>query len=489
MEFLQHPWTRVVAIVAAIGTCGAASASCAGNRAGVATQLSQVLAAEQGRAALAQQMCGARPDARCANRANEVWNDLHNFYQNRAGGPVWVTGRRPASAATIALASLGRAAEHGLDPEKYGATSLKAEAARLADARGARTASPDELARFETNLTAALLALGRDVAVGRPGPPPAGVGDRRRQSPDIAARLASVIDDGDFTAWPDDVRPVHPQYAALQQALAKLTSETPVAGGLQPAGSMKSPTDQKRLLALNLERWRWLPDDLGDRHVLVNIPSYHLWVFENVRPVLDSKVIVGKVGDETPAFSATMTNVVFSPYWNIPESIAEGETVPSVVRNPEYLQKNNIEVLRRSGDRVEKVDPATVNWNDASETSDISLRQRPGPGNALGHIKFLLPNKNNVYLHDTPTHNLFDRRGRAFSHGCVRLEEPVELARYVLADEPKWTEEAIRKAMDSGEEQAVRLNRTLPVHIVYFTAWAEPDGTVAFLPDVYGRDR
>ncbi len=355
----------------------------------------------------------------------------------------------PTSAATIALASFGRAAEHGLDPEKYGASTLKTEAARLAGARGRQGASPAELAKFETDLTAALLALGREVAVGRPGQPPAGVGDRRRKSPDIAAHLASLIDEDDLTAWPDDVRPVHPQYAALQQALAASIKE--------PSGS----TNRARL-ALNLERWRWIPDDLGDRYVLVNIPSYHMWVFENVRPVLDSKVIVGKLGDETPVFSATMTNVVFSPYWNIPESIAEGETVPSVIRNPEYLQKNNIEVLRQSGGAVEKVDPATVNWNNASETSDISLRQRPGPGNALGHIKFLLPNKNNVYLHDTPTHNLFDRRGRAFSHGCVRLEEPVELAKYVLGDEPKWTEAVIRKAMDSGEEQGVKLNRTLP---------------------------
>jgi murein L,D-transpeptidase YcbB/YkuD len=460
-------------MLAIIGSCAAGSTSCAGNRAGIATQLGQVLAAGQGRTALAQRMCGARPDSGCAKRATDVWTDLHNFYQDRAGEPVWVNGRQPASAATIALASIGRAAGHGLDPEKYGASSLKAEAARLAGARGRRGATPDELAKFETDLTAALLALGRDVAVGRPGQPPAGVGDRRRKSPDIAVHLASLIDENDLTAWPDDVRPVHPQYAALQQALAK-----------EPLGS-----PNRARLALNLERWRWIPDDLGDRYVLVNIPSYHMWVFENVRPVLDSKVIVGKLGDETPVFSATMTNVVFSPYWNIPESIAEGETVPSVIRNPEYLQKNNIEVLRRSRGAVERVDPATVDWNNASATSDISLRQRPGPGNALGHIKFLLPNKNNVYLHDTPTHNLFDRRGRAFSHGCVRVEEPVELAKYVLGDEPKWTEAAIRKAMDSGEEQGVKLNRTLPVHIVYFTAWAEPDGTVAFLSDVYGRDR
>jgi murein L,D-transpeptidase YcbB/YkuD len=160
-----------------------------------------------------------------------------------------------------------------------------------------------------------------------------------------------------------------------------------------------------------------MPEDFGARYVLVNVPSFHLWVIEGQRPVIDSKVIVGRIGDETPLFSAPMTNIIFSPYWNIPESIAEGETVPSIVKNPAYLAKNNIEVLKRTGGTVTRVDPASVDWSDASETSEISLRQRPGPGNALGNIKFLLPNKNNVYLHDTPTHNLFAKDGRALSHG------------------------------------------------------------------------
>jgi L,D-transpeptidase YcbB len=184
-----------------------------------------------------------------------------------------------------------------------------------------------------------------------------------------------------------------------------------------------------------------------------------------------------------------MTTVIFSPYWNIPESIAEGETVPSIMKNPEYLAKNKIEVLRRTDAGVERVDPASVDWNDASETSSLSLRQRPGPGNALGNIKFLLPNRHNVYLHDTPSHSLFNKTGRALSHGCVRVQQPVELAQYILRDEPKWTDEAIRIAMNSGDEQGVKLKRPLPVHIVYFTAWAEPDGQVALLKDVYSRDR
>lgn len=451
--------TRIVALA----ICALCAVSCADHRAAVAAALHQRLEADARKATLTRNLCARTGDPACAKRANEIWKDLTAFYDARGGEPVWVNGSRPGSAATIAIAALSRASEHGLDPERYGASSLKAEVANVKSA--------DQLAEFESKLTAALLALGRDVAVGVAGPAPSGVGDRRRSPPDIAANLGSVVDEGDVTLWPDDVRPKHPQYAALQAALAR-----------DPAST------DRPVIALNLERWRWMPD-VADDYVLVNVPSFHMWVYESGRPALDSKVIVGRLGDETPIFSADMTTVVFSPYWNIPESIAEGETVPSIVKNPAYLAKSRIDVLRRTSNGVERVDPESVDWNDPAETSTISLRQRPGPGNALGNVKFLLPNKNNVYLHDTPTLKLFERNGRAFSHGCIRVHEPMELAQYLLRDDPKWTPDAIKKAMHSGDEQGVQLKSPLPVHIVYFTAWAEPDGTVKRLLDVYSLDR
>jgi murein L,D-transpeptidase YcbB/YkuD len=496
VEFLHHSRRRAVLglttiVLAMIATLTIGAASCAEkNRALVVTAVDRAVTDDARQKIFTQRLCGARAAAACSARANDVWTDMRAFYRQREGEPVWVNGRKPSKAANVALFAFARAAEHGLDAEKYGAAFLKSESARLGDLSAASESAAEELANFETDLTAGLLALGRDVAIGRPGPPPAGVGDRKRTAPDIGARLAAVIDEGDFTAWPDDVRPVHPQYALLQAALAKMIVAAPESAPARTTAPARPPApDQVRTLALNLERWRWMPDDFGARYVLVNVPSFHLWVYEGQRPVIDSKVIVGKLGDETPLFSAGMTNIIFSPYWNIPESIAEGETVPSIVKNPAYLAKNNIEVLRRTGDTVTRVDPASVDWSDASETSEISLRQKPGPGNALGNIKFLLPNRHNVYLHDTPTHNLFAKDGRALSHGCVRVHEPVELAQYLLADDPKWTEESIRTAMNSGDEQSVKLKAPMPVHIVYFTAWPGADGTVEFLKDVYSRDR
>jgi murein L,D-transpeptidase YcbB/YkuD len=177
-----------------------------------------------------------------------------------------------------------------------------------------------------------------------------------------------------------------------------------------------------------------------------------------------------------------MTAVVFSPYWNVPTNIALGETMPAVLRDRSYLQRMNLEVLR--GDQV--VDPRRVDWGRGA--AGVSFRQRPGARNALGLVKFLLPNSFNVYLHDTPSTALFLRPQRAFSHGCVRLEKPEALARWVLDGLPGWTPARIAAAMRAGRESAVSLPQAIPVGITYFTVWVDADGTVEFRPDVYRHD-
>jgi len=461
-------------VLAFLSMVALGAAGCAGDRAReVASALSQTLANQRVPSSVIAALCGEKPPPTCASRTKDIWPDVRAFYSKRTGRPIWVNHEAPTRQATDALAALARAAEHGLDPERYGAAPLGAAQTQLADAPGPGAAAAD-MARFEADVTAALIALGHDVAVGSSGAPPAGVpSGSRRTAPDIVSRLAAAIDEESLATWPDAMRPVHPEYAALQRVLA--------------AGPQ--PPDRARAIALNMERWRWLPDDLGARHILINIPEYRMRLRENGRPVLDSRVIVGKLGDETPVFSARMVSVIFSPYWNIPESIAEGETVPAIVRDPAYLAKHRIEVLRRTGGDVERIDPSKVDWNNPSETAQLSLRQRPGPGNALGHVKFLLPNRYSVYLHDTPADELFARAGRAFSHGCIRLEDPVGLAKAVLAGDPEWTDEAIRTSMHAGIERDVKLEQPIPVHIVYFTVTVDAAGGPVFLEDVYGRDR
>ena len=396
-------------------------------------------------------------------------SDVRAFYKQQSERPIWVDDK-PTRAVKDALTALRRASQHGLDPERYHAAALE-ERARALEAAKAPGAAVTDLVRFEIDVTDALVTLGRDVARGTRSGPKAP--ESARQPIDIGAKLAESLDTGAVATWPDPVRPTHPQYAALQQLLA--------AGG--------QPPERVRQIAHAMHGWRLLPDDLGARHIMVNIPQFHLFVRDGGKTVVDTRVVVGKEGDETPVFSADMTSVILSPYWNIPESIAEGETIPSIIKDPKYLAKNNLEVLRRSGGKAEHVDPESVDWSNPEETEALSLRQKPGPGNALGHVKFMLPNKNSVYLHDTPAHALFDRTGRAFSHGCVRLEEPLELAKYVLGEDPSWTEAAIKEAMHAGVEREVRLKRPIPVHIVYFTAWVDDAGRPQFFEDVYQRLR
>jgi murein L,D-transpeptidase YcbB/YkuD len=241
-------------------------------------------------------------------------------------------------------------------------------------------------------------------------------------------------------------------------------------------------------VALNLQRWRWMPDELGEQHFFVNIPYFTLVARESGKPVVDIRVVVGKPGNNTPVFSEEMETVVFSPYWNIPDSIAEGETAPAIARDPNYLTRQGIEIMRVSGGTTQTLKASEVDWNNPDAAKGLVFRQKPGAGNALGHVKFLFPNKHNVYLHDTPADSLFAKPGRAFSHGCVRVEEPETLAKYVLEGYPEWDEKSILEAMHSGNEKHVRLKTKIPVHIAYFTAWVDENGGLHFQPDIYGYD-
>jgi murein L,D-transpeptidase YcbB/YkuD len=246
-------------------------------------------------------------------------------------------------------------------------------------------------------------------------------------------------------------------------------------------------TTRIRQIELNMERWRWFPRDLGAVHIRVNVPEYHLDLWDHGRVALAMNVIVGAVDKPTPIFSDTMTTVAFAPYWNMPASIANDETLPEVVSDPEYLARNNIEVVSTNGDVI---DPTTIDWSEAQEeeTFPYRFRQRPGTANSLGRVKFLFPNDFDVYLHDTPAAALFSKTYRALSHGCVRVQDPVKLAQYLLRASPRWDAGHIEQAMDAPEEQQVKLPEPIPVHLMYWTARVDPDGTIRFFDDIYGHD-
>ena len=246
-------------------------------------------------------------------------------------------------------------------------------------------------------------------------------------------------------------------------------------------------SERIRQVELNLERWRWLPDDFGARYILVNIPSFKMNVFEDGKPVIESNVVVGRQERQTPTFSANMAYLVLSPKWNVPRSIAVKDKLPLLKRSPYALARQNIRVFNNAG---QEINPGAVNWQAVSANSfNYQLRQDAGPRNALGGIKFMFPNPYNVYLHDTPSRELFSRNQRTFSSGCIRISNPVELAEYLLKFDPKWTRDAIKTASTSGKQRVVNLQQTMPVYLLYWTAWVDEDGLAHFRDDIYQRDK
>jgi murein L,D-transpeptidase YcbB/YkuD len=241
---------------------------------------------------------------------------------------------------------------------------------------------------------------------------------------------------------------------------------------------------------LSLERLRWTPLRQAARMVVVNVPEFVLRAYEvrdgRIEVKLSMKVIIGKALDtRTPLFDEDMRFIEFSPYWNIPPSIARQETVPHLRADPGYLERQGMEFVTASGQVVTTMAPEHL---DAVLSGRWRIRQRPGPKNALGDIKFVFPNNDNIYLHHTPAPDLFERDRRDFSHGCIRVQEPVALAKFVLQEAPDWPEERILAAMASGKSSTLRLEKPLTVLIAYSTVVIKA-GRVFFYPDLYGHDR
>lgn len=248
-----------------------------------------------------------------------------------------------------------------------------------------------------------------------------------------------------------------------------------------------TPRERVEMIRVNMERIRWLPLTVPDSLILVNIADYTLDVLRGKDTLLTMRSIVGKSYRKTPAFVSKMTYLVFSPTWVIPQGILTKDVIPAVQKDPDYLAKKNMKVLRFDGTEV---DPATVEWSKYKKRGfPYMIRQEPGADNALGWVKFMFPNTYDVYIHDTPNRNLFSRDERTFSSGCIRIEKPLELAKLLLSDNPKWDDASISKAMYSGKEQTVRLLTPWTVAIVYLTAWVDEQNKIQFRKDVYERDK
>lgn len=479
-----------------------------------------------------------------AGSEDELELGIQGFYQGRVFQPLWVSEQGLNPHGEMLLTAFERAGDHALDPADYAPDRLRDLASAARD-----TAA---LAELEVAISNTFVIYANHLTAGRVKPNEVNRSlNLFPKAPDPSVVLEYVESSEDFATAIDGLSPNTPNYARLKAALADYRAKA-AAGGFTPVpeGETLKPgmtdtrldTLRQRLaeqdlfspgshsgtvydgalveavklfqerhglevdgiigkatlaeinvpistrigqMELNMERRRWMPDDLGSRYVFVNLADQNLKVVENDKTVHTTRVVVGKPYHATPVFSDEMTYAEVNPYWTVPYSIATTEYLPMLQRDPGALLAKNIRVF--SGNR--EIDPWSVAWGSYSRASfPFTLRQDPGEGNALGRVKFMFPNKFNIYIHDTPSKSLFSRAQRSFSHGCIRAEAPFDLGEALLGPDG-WTKAKLEAVRDSGERRVIKLSKPLPVHLTYLTAWVNKDGSVHFRSDVYERDK
>lgn len=252
-----------------------------------------------------------------------------------------------------------------------------------------------------------------------------------------------------------------------------------------------SREEKINIIRANMARWRWQAHELGENYVMVNIAGFSLTAVKNNETILEMPVIVGKSQHQTPVFSDNIRYLDFNPFWNVTTSIARNEELPALRENPNHLVERNIRLFSSWQEDAIELDSTTIEWKNISraQMSRYKLRQDPGPWNALGRVKFVFPNHHSVYLHDTPTRELFNHSFRSFSHGCIRVSRPLDLALFALEmEDPLWSSKKIDSIVTSGERKVITLSNPLPIHITYQTVWLDNQGIIHFNGDLYNRD-
>ncbi|WP_316812956.1 L,D-transpeptidase family protein [Pedobacter heparinus] len=396
------------------------------------------------------------------------------FYQSHNFQPVLVRRFTPAGQLDTLIAYLEASGQHGLDPERFYASDLKKMSDRLHHKKSGNVLNRyKDTVALELTVASSLLKYSNVLQFGLVNP--------LKIYPEYFAEtmgpdsilMMRVLELKNLKSYLDSIQPVTGQYLALQAALK--------AQVLVPE---KSLTETEQLLKLNLERLRWKNRPPGQKYVRVNIADFSLDVIDKGKLILRMKVCVGEVDKQTPQLSSLIYSVQVNPVWNIPESIAQNEILKYASRDKYYLANNNINAFK-NGRQV--WDLEAIDWKKA-DIGSYSFKQKPGMKNSLGKIKFLFKNESSVYLHDTPVKSAFNQKNRAVSHGCVRVEKPMELALALFGEGAKY--DLIKRAMQRGypREKYIGLPTAIPISLAYFTALADQKGKVIFNEDIYGLD-
>jgi murein L,D-transpeptidase YcbB/YkuD len=440
-------------------------------------ELAQELATRLGSATASAQSAADRED-RAA---------LVKFYAVRQHAPVWVAASGLTPGGEAVMRELRRADEWGLEASAFKLPALAGPApsrAQLADAEIALSLAILKYARHARGSRADPVTLSRYL-------------DRRPPLLEPGEVIATAAKTDEPDAFLRFLHPKHAQFEALRQVYLTLkggqkgsseagsTSGDDRRAGTGKAAASSGQSSVRRVL-VNLEQWRWMPEELGDFYVWVNVPEFTLRVVKNGEVIHTERVVVGKPDTPTPIFSQDMEQVIFHPFWGVPDSIKKADILPSLARgSTRLLTRYNLRIQRGGRD----VDPESVDWSSA-DIRHFHVYQPPGENNLLGTVKFRFPNKHDVYMHDTPTKKLFNAPVRAFSHGCMRVRDPEKLAALLLAEDKGWPAARVAAAMSpaGAHNNQVNLNRKIPVHVTYFTAVAGDDGKLKLHPDIYEHE-
>ncbi len=410
---------------------------------------------------------------------------LTGFYQGRGDDLLWVADGTFTPRAEAAMAEIRRAEDWGLE-----ASAFELPAAL-------QSGEPADVAAAELKLSLAVLKYAKHARGGRMDPRRlSNYIDREPPLLPPSEVLAGIAAADAADGYLRGLHPQHPQFEKLRQAWLNLRDGKLPAEDAEEDVTSKSRAKKKsretgsaeskmRKLLYNMEQWRWMPEDLGQFHVWANIPEFTLRVVKDGKTVFAERLVVGKADTQTPIFSDEMETIVFHPFWGVPNSIKVKEILPGLVRGTNVLARNDLRIQHRGRD----IDPRSVDWR-RTDIRNFHVYQPPGGKNVLGVVKFLFPNKHAVYMHDTPTKNLFNASQRTFSHGCMRVRNPLKFAEVLLAYDKGWSESRVVSLVKNGpRNNHVNIESKIPVHMTYFTAWVDDDGTVKTWPDVYGHEK
>lgn len=410
---------------------------------------------------------------------------LAAFYQSRQGQPLWVTGTGLSPKGAAAAEEIKKAGDWGLDANDFAVPPLPAAS------DGAEPLAPGKRAEAEAMLSLSVLKYARHARGGRIMEPAESLNsnlDRKPQLLEPKAVIDGIAAADAPGAYLRGLHPKHPQFEALRQAFlaARDGAPAPSAKSKKRESESGGLSAYAKKLRANMEEWRWMPENMGELHVLNNIPEFMQYVYKDGQLIRSEKIVAGLVDKQSSIFSRPLKHVVLRPKWRVPESIKVNELWPSLLRGGGLMREYGLQLETKDG---KPLDYHAIDWTK-DDIRNYEVTQPPGGKSVLGVVKFSFPSQHTIYMHDTPDRWMFRPAQRTLSHGCLRVWKPVELAEIILKEDKGWDKAKVAELIRSGPlNNEVAIEKRIPIHLTYFTAWADANGKIRTFADIYGHEK